>query len=143
MARFDAANGRNGYPSQPEAEIKSPAKKIGALEFRPGFFSQQMSLPWQADFYDCHKERKEDPDGNEFYFMWWTAHRPDDVFPSGKDKQERWVRLFDSRYTYSDPDVEKEPDAFENLERFDQMQKNWHELKFITARKGDHWEEEK
>ncbi len=70
-------------PPQPEAEIQSPPLKIGALEFRPGFFSQQMALPWQADFYDCHKEQWFDPDKKELYFMWWTAHRPDDVFPSG------------------------------------------------------------
>jgi len=78
--------------------------KLGALELRPGFFSQQMALPWQADFYDCHQERHEDDDGTEFYFMWWTAQRPDDVFISGSQKRARWVREFDKRSTQPDPD---------------------------------------
>ena len=125
-------------PSQPATEIKAPPLKVGALEFRPGFFSQQMALPWQADFYDCQKERNEDPDGNEYYFMWWTAHRPDDVFPSGGDKQRRWTDLLDSRS--ANPD---DPDAYENYDRFTQMLNGWMDLEFISVRNGNHWEEER
>src|SRR5205814_461693 len=43
-------------PREPEPHV-APPLKVGTLEFRPGFFSQQMALPWQADFYECHKER--------------------------------------------------------------------------------------
>lgn len=121
---------------QPAGEETVAPPKVGALEFRPGFFGQQMALPWQADFYDCHKERKEDPDGNEYHFMWWTAVRPDDVFLSGGGARDRWVREFDKHRTTA------EPDDLANLERFNQMQKRWFELKFVTVKRGDHFEEE-
>jgi hypothetical protein len=123
-------------PTTPEGESPPAPFKIGTLEFRPGFFSQQMALPWQADFYDCHKERWEDPDGNEYYFMWWTAQRPDDVFPAGKTERKRWVREFDKHSTEPDPDDQK------NLARFQQMQSRWKELKFVVVKAADHYEEE-
>ena len=124
-------------PREPEdsSAAQSPPLVVGSLLFRPGFFSQQMALPWQADFYDCHKEDWDDPDGKQFYFMWWTAHRPDDVFPSGGDKQVRWVRKFD--------DPAKTPEENEeDLLRFEQMQSRWFELKFVSVRKENHYEEE-
>jgi len=101
-----------------------------------GFFSQQMALPWQADFYDCQKERHEDPDGNEYFFMWWTAHRPDDVFPFGGAKQARWTREIDK--LAKDPN---NPD--DDNGRFVRMLEGWPKLKFISVRGGNHWEEEK
>jgi hypothetical protein len=124
-------------PREPAESATTKAALIttGALEFRPGFFSQQMALPWQADFYDCHKERWEDPDGNEYYFMWWTAQRPDDVFPSGQTQQKRWVRIFD------DPTKTAEENE-DDLARFKQMQSRWFDLKFVSARNGAHYEEE-
>jgi len=119
---------------EPGAQGTAPLV-VGALTFRPGFFSQQMALPWQADFYDCHKERWEDPDGNEFYFMWWSAQRPDDVFPSAATSQLRWVRAFD--------DPAKSPDENEDdTARFSKMQSRWSELKFVSVKAGDHYEEE-
>ena len=124
-------------PREPASEVRTPPMQVGALEFRPGFFSQQMALPWQADFYDCQKERHEDDVGNEYYFMWWTAHRPDDVFPSGEKKQRRWTHLLDLRS--KNP---ADPDAYENHDRFAQMLNGWSELKFVSVRNGDHWEEE-
>jgi hypothetical protein len=120
-----------------DEEVTAAPLPLGDLKFRPGFFSQQMALPWQADFYDCHKERHEDPDGNEFYFMWWTAQRPDDVFPSGSNNRVRWVRQFDQHA--KDP---SDPDALDNLERFNQMQLNWWRLKFLSVKNNDHFEEE-
>jgi hypothetical protein len=112
----------------PENEKPFSGVTVGALTFCTGFFSQQMALPWQADFYDCHKESWEDPDSNKYFFMWWTAHRPDDVFPSGGDDQLRWVREFDKHSQTPDPDDEN------NLERFHQMQSRWHELKFVSVK---------
>jgi hypothetical protein len=112
----------------PESEKTFSGVTVGALTFCTGFFSQQMALPWQADFYDCHKESWEDPDSNKYFFMWWTAHRPDDVFPSGSDSQLRWVREFDKHSQTPDPDDEN------NLERFHQMQSRWHELKFVSVK---------
>jgi hypothetical protein len=129
---------RLNVPREPEAEAVAEPMKIGALTFRPGFFSQQMALPWQADFYDCHQERKEGPPGRtEYFFMWWTAQRPDNVFLSGNTKRDRWVREFDKHA--KDP---ANPDALDNFERFNQMQKNWATLKFISAKNADHYEEE-
>jgi hypothetical protein len=123
-------------PKEPENAV-APATPliVGGLNFRPGFFSQQMALPWQADFYDCHKERWEDPDGSEYYFMWWTAQRPDDVFPSDGNEQVRWVRAFD------DPAKSTEDNENDN-NRFVQMQTRWFELKFISANNGNRYEEE-
>jgi len=96
-----------------------------------------MALPWQADFYDCHKERKEGPDAREYYFMWWSAHRPDDVFSSGGTAQDhRWVRAFDAHKTTENPDDLK------NFTRFSQMQSRWSELKFVSVFNVDHYEEE-
>jgi len=113
-------------PRVPESEDHSDAVAVGALTLRPGFFTQQMALPWQADFYDCHKEKFETPDGPEYFYMWWTAQRPDDVYPSSKEEQERWVRAFDAAKTGD------APDALDNeVARFAQMQQRWHELSFI------------
>jgi hypothetical protein len=113
-------------PKSPESEPSDTKPlTVGPLEFGPGFFSQQMAQPWQADFYDCHKEPHTTPGGKNYFFMWWTAQRPDDVFPPGGDQQIRWVRRFDSAATTSDPD------DINNLARFEQMQKNWSQLKFL------------
>jgi L-Lysine epsilon oxidase N-terminal/L-lysine epsilon oxidase C-terminal domain len=112
----------------PEDEQKPNALKVGALEFGPGFFSQQMALPWQADFYECHKEQHDDTDGNAYYYMWWTAQRPDDTYPSGKKTQERWTR---SLNVGDDDD-----------ERFNRMQESWDTLKFVTVTNGGRYEEE-
>lgn len=117
--------------SAPDSESQLPPLKIGSLEFGPGFFTQQMALPWQADFYDCHKERIEQPETEEFrYYMWWTAQRPDDVYTAGATEQVRWVRAFDPAATTEDPD------NLENLERFNQMQQNWAKLRFIVTKNG-------
>ena len=54
---------------------------VGPLTVGPGFFSQQMALPWQADFMDCAKD-----DGTVgVFFGWWPAQRPDDVYKSAAD----------------------------------------------------------
>jgi len=101
---------------------------IGPLEFGPGFFSQQMAQPWHADFYDCHKEPHTTPIGKKTYqFMWWTAQRPDDVFPFRSDEQVPWTRDFQKHA--KDP---SDPEALDNFERFKQMQQNWSKLKFLV-----------
>jgi hypothetical protein len=123
-------------PREPAAENTPAPLVVGALELRPGFFSQQMAVPWQADFYDCHKERFDDPEGNELYFMWWTAQRPDDVFPSGETERQRWVRTLGIGAELS------EFDDLSNNDRFTKMQKNWDKLKFIIVKKDGYYEEE-
>jgi hypothetical protein len=132
---------RLNIPRESEAPgAPYPKIPIGALFFQPGFFSQQMALPWQADFYDCQKENHQDPgdtDKNkDYWFMWWTAQRPDDTYPSGGlEPQRRWVRKFDDP---SKSDTENDND----LRRFVQMQQNWAKLRFVSVKRGDHYEED-
>lgn len=54
-------------------------KKVG-----PGFFSQQMAQPWQADFYDCARVTT----GPTKNIGWWPAQRPDDVLRGEPAKQD-------------------------------------------------------
>jgi len=116
----------------PDGEPPDPVPPvIGALPFRPGFFSQQMAQPWQADFYDCHKELHQDPAGVESFYMWWTAQRPDDVTPRGSTGDPvRWVRGLAPNA--SDPSFDDDP----NIERFASMVRNWNRLGFVI-RVGD------
>ena len=67
--------------------------------------------------------------------MWWTAQRPDGVYPSGEQTQKRWVRKFDDP-NKSDDDNDKD------IRRFVQMQQNWDKLRFVSVKRGDHYEEE-
>jgi hypothetical protein len=46
------------------------------------------------------------------------------------DPRVRWVREFDAASQTVDPD------ALENLARFEQMQKNWTKLKFVIGDKN-------
>jgi hypothetical protein len=63
---------------------------LGSLKVEAGFFSQQMALPWQADFYQCAKEG---PDQNGIYHAWWPGQRPDDVFlDSNLQGKAEWAR---------------------------------------------------
>jgi hypothetical protein len=120
---------RLNIPAVPEAEIQQPPLQIGALQFRSGFFSQQMAQPWQADFYDCHKEEQEAGDQKPYYYMWWTAQRPDDVFTAGSTKQVPWVRqLVPNGMSFDDFQGD-------NV-RFKQMVENWHRLRFVVKANG-------
>jgi hypothetical protein len=62
--------------------------RTGPLEVRAGFFSQQMALPWQADFFACAKETSDD----NVTAGWWPAQRPDDVFLKAGDESVEWAR---------------------------------------------------
>ena len=111
---------------------------LGPLTFGAGFFSQQMALPWQADFYDCHKE-EHTPDGSPepLFYMWWTAQRPDDIRAiAGDNTYRRWVEPFDAASQTQDPD------DVANLARFEQMRTRWFELKFVIL-DGEDFVEEK
>jgi hypothetical protein len=132
-------------PPQPEdSAIPEQPITIGALTFQAGFFTQQMALPWQADYYDCHKEDWDgvggpySPLGKQFFFMWWTAQRPDDVFPSGQSKQVPWVRTL-----HADVEEEDIADFEENdVRRFQRMVNGWFNLKFVSVWNGKNYEEE-
>jgi hypothetical protein len=47
----------------------------------PGFFTQQMSLPWHTDFRDCTGPSEPPLEGNGG-MVWWPAQRPVSVFTS-------------------------------------------------------------
>jgi hypothetical protein len=66
------------------------AAKIGKLTVGAGFFSQQMALPWQADFYECARESW---NNGGISHAWWPGQRPDDVFlESNQREQKEWAR---------------------------------------------------
>jgi len=117
---------RLDVPSIPIEEAAAP-KNHGAITFRPGFFSQQMAQPWQADFHDCQKEEKEGPDNTMYFYMWWTAQRPDDTFAPGAATSAPWVRHI------VPPGV-----SFEKVEasddRFKLMVENWPKLPFVLPK---------
>jgi hypothetical protein len=64
-----------GRPLRRSARYGSTAGGVD-LTLHAGFFSQQMALPWQADFMSCLKT---DHDGRKDA-GWWPAQRPDDVY---------------------------------------------------------------
>jgi hypothetical protein len=50
------------------------------LEVTPGYFSQQMAQPWQADFLSCNLERHgTGPIPSRPRIGWWPGQRPDTV----------------------------------------------------------------
>lgn len=121
---------------KPAPEADEP-RRIGALPFRPGFFSQQMALPWQADFFDCQKEERESPEDNTpRWYMWWTAQRPDDTAAVGTIEQRDWAR----RLVPTDID----PDNFNGpTGGYQQMVEHWNDrLPFILG-SGNDFKEEK
>ena len=58
---------------------------------RPGIVSEQMALPWQADFMDCTGENS-DATGH-VTVGWWPFARPDQVFPDGSDTPQPWANF--------------------------------------------------
>jgi hypothetical protein len=61
-----------------------------------GAFTQQMALPWQADFLACTAETVSDPsvEGRQRRVAWWPMTRPDEVFPVDHPKDRRpWARV--------------------------------------------------
>jgi hypothetical protein len=119
--------------------LKAPPFDLGPIRFQAGFFSQQMALPWQADFYDCHKEDHTTNDAQErVIYMWWTAQRPDDIRADSSGPYRRWVEPFDAAKEQNAPD----PDDITNLARFEQMRTRWSELSFLVL-EGDQFIERK
>ncbi|AKI99600.1 hypothetical protein ATI61_109208 [Archangium gephyra] len=117
------------------------------LPMGPGFFSQQMALPWQADFYDCQKELyKAGEEG--MYHMWWCAHRPDDVRVKKGDKDmQPWARKLNALAKAVPPGPEVVNPAGdhltpERLEQYAQMHKNWATLGFVIKDGEEYFESE-
>ena len=78
--------------------------RLDATNLSAGDLTKQMAVPWQADFFDCAYE---DP------FLWWPAHRPDDVFPTLNKEQKSWIGEED------------------NINNVDDFVRNWHKLGFV------------
>lgn len=106
-----------------EAFRLSRGAKVGGVDVRPGFLTQQMAVPWQADFRDCKRETFNDPTtpGVLTSAMWWAAQRPDDVHPEDNpDEQVPWVRS--PHFVAEDGD-----DA-----RYEEMRRNWSKQGFVV-----------
>ncbi|WPB76050.1 LodA/GoxA family CTQ-dependent oxidase [Archangium violaceum] len=114
------------------------------LAIGPGFFSQQMALPWQADFYQCKKQffepksfTKDNFQGDGMYHMWWAAHRPDDVYAKKGDIQMvPWTRGLDAvaEVEAKKPEIKNSaPEGTSAVEMamYIQMQQNWWKLGFV------------
>lgn len=50
-----------------------------SMKIGPGFFTQQMAVPWQTDFLDCHQR-------------WWPGQRPGTVKEVKSKKPVQWDR---------------------------------------------------
>jgi len=97
-----------------------------------GAFTQQMALPWQADFLDCSGGSPDDPStgvddpsvaGGKRRVAWWPTTRPDDVFPLDSPKDRRpWARVPDSRT----------PLGFRKIQSENEMVNLWSTLGFVV-----------
>ncbi|MDC0713772.1 LodA/GoxA family CTQ-dependent oxidase [Stigmatella sp. ncwal1] len=114
------------------------------LAIGPGFFSQQMALPWQADFYQCKKQffdpksfKKNTVEGDGMYHMWWAAHRPDDVYAKKGDIQMvPWTRSLEAvaEVEARKPEIKNSaPEGTSAVEMamYLQVQQNWSQLGFV------------
>ncbi len=88
--------------------------RVDRAKLEAGEITQQMSVPWQADFLDCTQ------DGD---LAWWPAQRPDDVFPEQGGPQVPWIR-----------DLIHSPDD---------MIERWHRLGFVVKKGSKYVETER
>lgn len=89
------------------------------LGLEPGDLTKRMALPWQADFFECGRERNSGLEN----VAWWPAQRPLTVLD--KDFQPvEWTRGF---VLNSGPNGTKPADL--------QMVHNWKDLGFIRSRR--------
>lgn len=104
---------------------------VGSLTVGPGFLTQQMALPWQADFRDCKREQLTDPTtGKPASAMWWAAQRPDDVYPEGDpSSQVPWARA--PHFNAGDDDPA----------RYAEMKENWFKQGLVAKLVGKIWVE--
>jgi hypothetical protein len=90
-----------------------PDGTIEGTPIRPGHFSRQMALPWQADFNDCWQLNN---------LAWWPSARPDDVFLNAGDK-------LNQRVPWARPDT-KWPSG-STKSGYDDMVANWYKFGFV------------
>jgi hypothetical protein len=101
-----------------------PNVGIPDVAVRPGFLTQQMAVPWHADFRDCKRESLEHTqNGTETFAMWWAGQRPDDVFPEDDPtSQVPWTRA--PHFLAPDTDTR----------RYKEMVRHWSTLGFAARR---------
>ena len=98
------------------------------LRLEAGAFSQQMALPWQADFLDCRSE-PHSFGGQTRKIAWWPVQRPGEVFAEANPiRRLEWARHPDDT-----------PFGGEHLA----MVKEWSTLGFITETNGKLFEVER
>ncbi len=107
---------------------------FGDLKIEAGFVSQQMAVPWQADFADCARDADFDANGNSvpgIKFAWWPGQRPDEVFPeNGAQAMVAWARGIDLGGHQTGPD------------RHLRMVKDWSTRGFVVRHAGRYVERE-
>lgn len=102
------------------------------LILEAGAFSQQMALPWQADFRDCAAGDVTDPlvAGRNRRVGWWPTNRPDEVFPdSAPTARTSWARYADKNFPELPKD--RDPTAAEQTAYFKAMVDDWWTLGFV------------
>jgi hypothetical protein len=93
-----------------------------------GVFSQQMALPWQADFFDCAADFVDDQSvaDKRRRVGWWPMTRPDEVFPVDSPKDRRpWARAADRQL------------GFREIQSKNEMVNLWSTLGFVVETTPD------
>jgi len=131
---FRVARGKN------VGSVPVPDDARHDLLLEAGAFSQQMAVPWQADFLDCSSLTSDD--GSEYggwvkddtaggkrrRVAWWPANRPNDVFPIGAPRSRRpWARVPDARGT----------GGYHEVQDHNEMVAIWSTLGFIVEASPD------
>jgi hypothetical protein len=94
------------------------------LVIEAGAFSQQMALPWQADFRDCAAGPVDDPSvaGKTRRVAWWPTNRPDEVFSAlSPTVRVPWAR-----------DASQNPFPNDDAAGFKAMVDTWWTLGFVV-----------
>jgi 2-polyprenyl-6-methoxyphenol hydroxylase-like FAD-dependent oxidoreductase len=110
--------------------IPVPSESRRDVIVEAGAFTQQMALPWQADFVACAKDMVDDPAaaGGQRQVAWWPATRPDDVFPFDRPKERwPWARV---------PDPQA-PLGYREMQSARDMVERWSTLGFIVETTPD------
>jgi hypothetical protein len=110
--------------------IPVPGEDRRDLVLEAGAFSQQMALPWQADFMDCAAGGVADPSvvGKTRRVAWWPANRPDEVFPlNAPTVRLPWARAPDPQAA----------GGYHEMQTGNEMVKLWSTLGFIVETAPD------
>jgi L-lysine epsilon oxidase-like protein len=105
--------------------VPVPPASRADLVVEAGMFSQQMALPWQADFFDCTSDFVDDRSvaGEKRRIAWWPTNRPDDVFPlDTPTTRQPWARVTDPT----------QPSGFRKMASENEMVDLWSTLGFVV-----------